>query len=120
MNFNNLIGKSVVGFEFLNDCENYLLISDGSKVKLECESYPGCCGYNDFTVSIPEGFDFNDNIILNVKYQEEDYDEYGCEGAVTLGIFTNRGDITTEGEFGSRSGWDYGQFVEFSILEVAE
>ena len=113
--FNTLIGKSIIGFESETEDKAWLLISDGSKVEIERNPEPDCCGGNDFTVDIPKEFDFNDNIIMKVDYVEEE-DSCEASGTVTLGVFTNNATITVEGSYGSGSGWDYGQFVSIKLV----
>lgn len=117
--FKELIGKSVTGFEQVSECEAYLNISDGSRVEILCNDYCDCCGWNDFEVAIPEGFDFSDNVITKVDYNETE-DHYDAAGVVTLGIFTNDAKINVEGAYGSGSGWGYGQFVTIAIAGKEE
>ena len=42
--FNTLIGKSIIGFESETEDKAWLLISDGSKVEIERNPEPDCCG----------------------------------------------------------------------------
>lgn len=113
--FKELIGKSVTGFEQVSESEAYLTISDGSRVEILCNDYCDCCGWNDFEVTIQEGFDFSDNVITKVDYNATG-DHYDAAGVVKLGIFTNDAKINVEGAFGSGSGWSYGQFVSIAII----
>lgn len=113
-NIEGLVGKSVIGFEQLSETSAKLLISDGIELEVSCNPEPDCCGYNDFNVVIPDGFDFEDNII--VKVEDKSYDNGGEDsGNVSLGIFTNHLGINIEGYYGSGSGWSYGQFVDIQV-----
>ena len=109
-----LIGKSVTGYKYVSEDEAYLELNDGSLLEVSCDPAPDCCGYNDFSVNIPDGFDFSDNVITKVEYEE--VDGYGDEGSISVGIFTNDTRIDIEGEWGSGSGWSYGQFVSIECI----
>lgn len=117
--FDYLIGKSITGLEVKSDYEQYLLINDGSKLQITCAEYVDCCGYNDIEVTIPDGFDFNDNVITKIDF-EEDEEGWGECGSVKLGIFANDKNITVEGSYGSGSGWGYGQFVEIEVIKPSK
>ena len=108
-----LIGKSVVSCEYKDDSTGIIELNDGTKLEKSSNPYPDCCGYNDFSISVPDSFDFNDNVITKVTYSCEDWSP---QGSIELGIFSNNTEIKVEGDWGSGSGWDYGQFVELNVL----
>ncbi|UYB00665.1 hypothetical protein GMNKNHGO_00038 [Enterococcus phage vB_Efa29212_3e] len=114
-NYDELIGKSVIALEYAEDgCEASLVLNDGSRLKVSCNPEPDCCGYNDFEVILPDGFDFTDNIITKVEDNSEE-----CYGGSTvrIGIFTNDARIVIEGDYGSGSGWNYGEYVDVEIVK---
>ena len=114
-NYDELIGKSIVGM-VETEYATKLMLNDGTSLVVSCDPEPDCCGWNDFEVTLPEGFDFTDNVITKVVDNSEE-DPYGWAGTVSIGIFTNDSTINIEGEYGSGSGWGYGQYVEVEIIK---
>jgi len=117
--FDDLVGLSVIGVDTSDENHQYLKISDGRLVQIEtAPDYElDCCGYNEAKIKIPESFDFNDNVITKVEYNDNGkIGEYDPTDYVHLGIFASNKVINIDGEAGSGSGWNYGQFVEIDVI----
>lgn len=112
-----LVGKSIVSAqESENGTTIELVLSDGGTIVAQCSEYVDCCGYNSIQLAMPDGFDFADNVITKVEHEGDN----GTEASFKLGIFTSdtrmkEAEITLEGEAGSGTGWNYGQYVELLI-----
>lgn len=109
--FEELIGKSVKSVEEV-DGDIEIVFTDGTKIMTEVGN-PDCCGYNGIDVLVSEDFDFSDNFVTRVEYNEDE--RYGDGETVSLGIFSNNASINLEGSYGSGSGYYYGQFVSIEL-----
>lgn len=112
--YNVLVGKSVK--DIITDRRDNsfsIIFKDGTILEANV-GYPDCCGYNEVDYFVDNGFDFNDNVVTKVEYSESE--GYDADGYVQLGIFSNDLKINIEGNYGSGSGWNYGQYVELTIM----
>lgn len=102
-----LIGQSVTEIG-----DTYIKLSSGLTLYLQGDN-GDCCGYAEFDIDAT-GFDLEDNVITAVSPEVIDT-EFSGIGSFAIGIFSNDTRISIQGETGSGSGWDYGQFVKLIV-----